>query len=486
MHSFYWLDYETVGANPATDWPAQFAGIRTDTDFNEIGTPLNIYCKLPADHLPHPEAALVTGLDPYTVNERGLIEPEFIRKIHHELSQANTCAVGYNSIRFDDEVTRHSLYRNFYDPYAREWQNGNSRWDIIDLVRLTAVLRPDGIQWPLREDGHKSFRLEELTQANGLEHGDAHDALSDVRATIALAKLIKQKQPNLYNYVFKNRGKAAAAAHLNLLNKKAVVHISGMFGADKGCLGVVMPLAEHPDFSGKIIVYDLLTDPEPLVSLSADEIKSILFTPIANLPPGTARIPLKVIHLNKCPVIAPLGVLKPDNCEKLNINLKDIEQRQNYLFHQPGLDKKVQQVFNKSEQTANTEKDPDLMLYSEGFFSRMDRDSMNRLIRTPADQITSSGFSFQDPRLDEMLFRYRGRHYPQTLSPEERAEWRKFCQTKLAQTDSRHLNFSSFMKALNIAKLKTDTTPKKDLLEKLESFARDSATQLGLMLPNNV
>ncbi|MDB2384810.1 exodeoxyribonuclease I, partial [Endozoicomonas sp.] len=299
MQSFYWLDYETTGADPAADWPAQFAGIRTDADLNEIGEPLNIYCQLPADRLPHPEAFMVTGLDPYIVNEKGLIEPEFIKKIHHELSQSGTCAVGYNSIRFDDEVTRHSLYRNFYDPYAREWKNGNSRWDLMDLVRLTAALRPDGINWPLREDGYKSFRLEELTQANGLEHGEAHDALSDVRATIALAKLIKERQPKVYDYVFNHRGKQEVSRLLNTFTKEAVVHVSGMFGAGRNCLAVVMPLAVHPVNKKGIIVYDLSIDPEPLISLSVNDIQKCLFTPAAERPDNVARIPLKVVHINK-------------------------------------------------------------------------------------------------------------------------------------------------------------------------------------------
>ena len=164
MKSFYFHDYETFGTDPALDWPAQFAGIRTDAELNEVGEPLNIFCQLPNDHLPNPLACLITGLTPQRVNELGMIEPDFIRRIHAELMVPGTCALGYNTLRFDDEVTRNILYRNFYDPYAREWQNGNSRWDLIDLVRLTAALRPDGIEWPSREDGCKSFRLEDITR----------------------------------------------------------------------------------------------------------------------------------------------------------------------------------------------------------------------------------------------------------------------------------------------------------------------------------
>src|SRR5690606_22124338 len=142
--------------------------------------PLVIYCQPTEDMLPQPEACLITGITPQKAKSEGIREVEFIRLIHEQFSKPDTCVAGYNSIRFDDEVTRNTLYRNFFDPYAREWQNGCSRWDLIDVMRLAYALRPDGIQWPTREDGLPSFRLEDLTRANGVEHEAAHDAMSDV------------------------------------------------------------------------------------------------------------------------------------------------------------------------------------------------------------------------------------------------------------------------------------------------------------------
>ena len=180
-NSFYWHDYETWGTDPRRDRPCQFAGQRTDLDLNPIGPPLVIYARPAADILPHPEACLITGLSPQMAAERGLPEAEFAADIARELSRPGTCGVGYNSLRFDDEVTRHLFYRNLRDPYGREWQNGNSRWDLIDTLRLAHALRPTGINWPTGEDGVASFRLEGLTQANGIEHSGAHDALADVR-----------------------------------------------------------------------------------------------------------------------------------------------------------------------------------------------------------------------------------------------------------------------------------------------------------------
>src|SRR5690606_24220092 len=188
-------------------------------------------------------------------------------------SQPGTCVVGYNNIRFDDEVTRNTLYRNFYDPYAREWQNGNSRWDIIDMVRLAYALRPDGIVWPEKDDGSPSFRLEDLTRANGIGHESAHDALSDVYATIAIARLIKTCQPKLYQYVFENRSKQAVLGMLDVTSMKPVFHVSSKYPARLRCGALVAPIAHHPENPNAILVFDLRFDPTPLASLSVGEIR---------------------------------------------------------------------------------------------------------------------------------------------------------------------------------------------------------------------
>ena len=244
--TFYWHDYETFGTDPSRDRPVQFAGLRTDFDLNPVGDPLVVFAAPARDALPHPEACLVTGITPQRALAEGVLECEFIRRIHAELSRPGTCGVGYNSLRFDDEFTRFTLYRNFYDPYAREWRDGNSRWDLIDVVRMTHALRPEGISWPRDDDGKPSFRLEKLTAANGIEHGAAHDALSDVQATIALARLIRERQPRLFNYALKLRDKRFAMQHLDLAGMRPVLHVSGMFGAARHNIALIAPLARHP------------------------------------------------------------------------------------------------------------------------------------------------------------------------------------------------------------------------------------------------
>ncbi len=252
MGTFYWHDYETWGTDPSVDRPAQFAGVRTDEDLNIIGEPLRLFCRPAPDILPQPEACLITGIAPQKALNEGVPEAEFIARIYREFTEPGTCSVGYNSLRFDDEVTRYTLYRNFYDPYEREWANGNSRWDIIDMVRLCYALRPNGIEWPV-VDGKVSFRLELLTAANGIRHEAAHDAYSDVEATIALARLVKARQPALYDYVLQHKHKNKLAGLIDLLNRKPLLHISSRFSADTGCAALVMPLAMLPSIKGAVV-----------------------------------------------------------------------------------------------------------------------------------------------------------------------------------------------------------------------------------------
>ncbi|MBD3646672.1 MAG: exodeoxyribonuclease I [Pseudomonadales bacterium] len=301
MESIYWHDYETTGTDPARDRAIQFAGIRTDHNLDPIGEPLNLLCRPGNDILPSPAAIAVTGIRMSDVVREGMTEAAFIGRILREFSVPGTCVCGFNSIRFDDEFTRHMLYRNFHDPYAREWQQGNSRWDVIDLFRMAYALRPDGMEWPTNDKGGPSFRLEALTLANGISHGSAHDALSDVLATVALTKKLKDAQPKLYDYLFALRDKKRVLQQLYPLGKFPLVHVSAMYPAERACTAVVLPLCSHPLNGNGVICYDLSMDPAPLVSCDAAELQRLVFTANEDLGEGEQRVALKTIHVNRAP-----------------------------------------------------------------------------------------------------------------------------------------------------------------------------------------
>ncbi|AMK79154.1 MULTISPECIES: exodeoxyribonuclease I [Methylomonas] len=468
--TFFWHDYETFGIDPQRDRPCQFAGIRTDDEFNIVGQPVMAYCQSTDDYLPHPEACLITGITPQLAAERGVCEAAFAALINQQLAEPGTCGVGYNSIRFDDEVTRNLLYRNFYDPYAREWQNGNSRWDIIDVVRAAKALRPEGIEWPLNADGFASFKLEELTKANGIAHEAAHDALSDVYATIAMAKLIKQRQPKLFNYLLNNRYKNTALNLLQLGSFNPLIHISGRFSARNNSLAVILPLAQHPSNSNEIIVYDLSVDPTPLLDLSAEDIQQRLFVATDALPEGIARIPLKTVHINKAPVLAPLSVIRPVDAERLQLDLSLCQANLQRIQAAPPLAGKLSEVFTRQYQDSPT--DPDLMIYSGGFFSSNDKALMTRIRQTKPVKLTEIAVDFDDARLPEMLFRYRARNYPHTLSPDDAQQWRQYCRDKLnGNLANDSLTLEQF--TAKIALLREEPDANLAILNELAAYAED-------------
>lgn len=431
MNTIFWHDYETFGGDPRRDRACQFAGIRTDEELNIIDDPVELYCRPAPDFLPDPYSCAITGISPQQTLAKGVSEAEFCARIASELMEPGTCTAGYNSIRFDDEVTRQLLYRCFYDPYEREWKNGNSRWDIIDLLRMTHALRPDGIVWPMQEDGSPSFRLQELTKANGIEHEHAHDALADVYATIAIARLIKQKQPKLYDFIYRLRNKNRVLPLLDLGTQQPVVHASRMFAAQRGCLAIVLPLVQHPRNNNGIVVADLLTDPAAWIDLSADELRTRLYTRTEDRPEGQARIPLKTIHINRCPAVAPISVLT-DSVKKLYaLDMDAIYRHRQQILAAKELAMKVAEIFHelRADEAGG---DPDLMLYSGGFPDPHDKRLCEKIRASRPEQLAAFEAQLHDPRLPEMLFRYRARNYPQTLSAVEQQRWQDFCRRRLA------------------------------------------------------
>ncbi|MGH8041037.1 MAG: exodeoxyribonuclease I [Rudaea sp.] len=430
--SFFWHDYETTGTDPRRDRPAQFAGQRTTLDLEPVDDPVSLYCRPAPDVLPIPQACLITGITPQIAEREGVIEAEFAAQMHEQLAAPGTCGVGYNSIRFDDEFTRNLLYRNFYDPYEREWKDGNSRWDIIDLARMCYALRPAGIEWPLRDDGMPSFRLQDLAVANHLTHTHAHDALSDVQATIALARLLKRTQPRLWDFHLGLRRKAEAFRYLDYVHRTPVLHVSVRFPAERGCLAMVVPLALHPQQPNKVIVYDLDADPAPLLELAAEEIADRVFTPRADLPENIARIPLKAVAANKSPALAPLSVLKGVNVQRIHLDVARCETHLERLRSAPNLADKLRAVFATQDGVAAAT-DPELAIY-DGFASDVDKRLFNEVRRTPPAQLGTRNFGFRDARFTELLFRYRARNFPATLSAGERTRWDDFRRTRLTQS----------------------------------------------------
>jgi exodeoxyribonuclease-1 len=431
--TFLWHDYETFGVQTRRDRPAQFAAIRTDADLNEIGDPIMLYCQPAPDFVPDPQSCLLTKITPQQCLEWGVPEHQFAATIAQAFSTPGTIGVGYNTIRFDDEITRFLFWRNLIDPYAREWQNQCGRWDLLDVVRTAYALRPQGIVWPKNDEGGISFRLEHLASANGLSHDAAHDALSDVRATIALARLIKKLQPKLFDFCFALHKKDRVADEIGLQLAPALrqpfLHISGMFGPERGCIALVWPLAIHPSNKNEVIVWDCRFDPSELATLDAAKIRLRMFTRTDALPDGVTRLPIKTIHLNKSPmVVGNLKTIKPAEARLWGLDLEAGQRHAQMAADGPDMSAIWAEVFARP--TSDEVIDVDEDLYG-GFIGNNDRKLLESLRQRSPERLAGATPTFDDKRLPELLFRYRARNFPASLSVEERQRWEQHRAARL-------------------------------------------------------
>jgi exodeoxyribonuclease-1 len=448
--SFFWHDYETFGRVPRRDRPAQFAGIRTDAALNEIGAPVMHYCQPAPDYLPDPESCLLTGILPQACLAQGLPEHAFADAIEHELARPGTIGVGYNSIRFDDEVTRHLFWRCLMDPYAREWQNDCGRWDLLDVVRVTWALRPDGIVWPTHPDGRASFKLEDLTRANGIAHDGAHDALADVRATIAFARLIRARQPRLWDFCLKLRKRHAVVDEMAIAQNQGLpfLHVSGMYPIERGCLAMVWPLAPHPSNKNELIVWDLASDPTELFELDAEAIRLRLFTRAEELAEGVTRLPIKSLHLNKSPiVIGNLKTLNEATAARFGLDIAQGLRHAELAAAKAHLLAGIwPAVYERPAREGKADVDEDLY---GGFVGNDDRRTLERLRTLPPEQLATKRPAFADARLDELLFRFRARNFPATLNDAERRQWHEHRAHRLHDGAGAALTLHAFFERID-------------------------------------
>ena len=407
--TFFFYDLETSGLNAREDRVMQFAGQRTDMDLNPIGESVNILVKITEDALPSPGAIMVTKITPQDTLRDGMTEAEFVRFVTEEVFVPNTVAVGYNTVRFDDEFMRATLWRNFYDSYEWEWKDGRSRWDILDVVRLTRALRPEGINWPFREDGVPTNRLELITKLNGVEHEHAHDALSDVYATIAVAKLVKEKQPKLFDFLLKMRDKKEIKKLVNLDNKQPFVYASGRYSNEFNKTTVVFPLTSGRN--GNVLVYDLRHNLEELA-------------------PNKTFPVVKELCFNKCPAVAPTSVLNEgDGWKKIGLDEETVKRNLEILLKHPEFAEKMRsEIENRPEFPPAVE--PEAALY-DGFLNDIDRIKVAAVRNADANKLADFHPDFHDPRLPELLLHYKGRNFPQSLSESENIKWEEYRRARL-------------------------------------------------------
>ncbi len=469
--TFYFFDLETSGFRAREDRIMQFAGQRTDMDLNPVGEPDNILVKMTPDVLPQPDAVLVHGITPQKTLADGISEAELAKYLTGQVFSKDTIAVGYNNIRFDNDFIRFTFWRNFYDAYEWSWKNGCSTWDLLDLVRMTRALRPAGIEWPFAPDGKPSNRLEYLTQVNKLDHADAHDALSDVKATIALARLLKAKQPKLFDYLLNLRDKKKVAPLVT--SSKPFVYASGRYPSEFNHTTVAACVATKDDKSGAII-YDLRIDPEEFTKLPAGELAERWAARGEDVP----YFPVKSMGFNRCPAIAPLEVLeKDDGYAKLQLHKEIVADHLRKLAAAPDFGGKLLEALDKMwpKRQSGLVADPqkvDGALY-EGFVSNDDAVKMS-VVRAAGADSKKLDVDFKDERLKLLLPLYKARNFPKKLDSKEQAAWEAFRRIKLVVSGSAGRFYSRLEE---LAKTPGLDSQKKYLLEELNLYAQSVITE---------
>ncbi|MBN2651373.1 MAG: exodeoxyribonuclease I [Spirochaetales bacterium] len=476
--TIFWYDLETFGKDPLFDRVAQFAGVRTDLELNIIGDPLVLYCKISPDYIPDPLACFITGITPQETLEKGLNEYDFIKRINDEFSVPDTTVAGYNNIKFDDEFIRNLLFRNFFDPYRREYENNNARWDLLDLVRATHDLRPDGINWYYNEAGAPSFKLDKLSILNGIEHDNAHDALADVYATIEIARLIKQTNENLFNYHFSNRYKSNVKQKIDFYNKVPFFYTSSFLSNGKGCSSILVPLTTDQVNKNNIICFDLSNDPQPIIDNSVADLKRMVFSSESDLKAlKLERVRFQTVSINKAPFIGPANILKDEEAARIGLNLPLCREHYKKIKNNKDLIFKVTSVFSNDKGAgAPLAEDPDFSIYSGGFITDSDRQRLEFIhqnIEEP-EKILTTSIKYDDSRLYEMQWRFVCRNFPHVLSGDEAYRWRSFCASRvLMPPKDRTVDFHFYMRKLDEYQNDKEASPEKlEIIRKLKLYGK--------------
>ena len=411
--TIFWYDLESFGLNTAKDRIAQAAGLRTDLDLNIIGEELNIVCKITPDYLPNPGACLVTKITPQDTLEQGLNEADFIKIIRDEFMVPNTTVTGFNNISYDDELIRHTLYRNLYNSYEREYGDGRSRWDVLNLARAIHDLRPEGINFFHRsEKNHPQVKLTYLTEDNNIEQIGAHDALVDIYATINFAKLVKEKQPKMYDFYYTHRQKNTLVEFLK--GKRTVLLTTGFFTNEYGFTRPIALITTINDKTRQVYYFDLTQDASKLLEP---------FTSIKEVPG------LSSFQLNKCPYLAPISILEKeaDVQKRLNIDMDLYRKNMRLILENPQIENYINSLDHTYLNPDSEKDDIDYNLYSSPFLTYEVVREYNKILKEkPENKIASASASAK-----EKTFRLVARNWPEALTGDEKIQWNSFIKTKL-------------------------------------------------------
>ncbi len=331
MTNLVFYDFETCSSNVSYGQIIQAAAVLVNDNFQELDR-YEGRCKLSPGIIPEAMALIVNKTTPKILKETNLSHYKMIRQMMEKFNQwKNSIFIGYNSINFDEEFLRRTLFKNLDYPYLTV-TNGNERADLFSLTRAAYLYYPGCIKTEISDKNNPVFKLDKLAPINGIQHNDAHSAISDVLATVEIAKLLSKSAPNVWKASLMTTNKDKT---LKII-KNELTFCTDFFYYGKSIPFVLTYVCEHPQW-GYPMCFDLKSDPKNYFSLSLKDLRKEL--------KKTPKV-IRTIKHKKHPIImnASYGI-NFDVYKK--IGLEELCQRAKLIKENKEFSKKVSEILNE-------------------------------------------------------------------------------------------------------------------------------------------
>ena len=416
MSNFIFYDFETTGLSHKYDQVLQFAAIVTDESFQELqDSSIDIRCNLMPHIVPSPKALAITNVRPTILSNQELSHREFMHTIETWSAQWRPAIfLGYNSIGFDENMMRQGLYQSLHGPYLTN-TNGNARGDIMRLAHAAYLFDENSLQIPMSSKGKPVFKLGALAKENDIDFDDneAHDALYDVRKTIELASLIKQKVPNIWDAMIKNANKRYA---IDLIQSQDIF-ASGETFFNVPYRWLMTCCGVNAGNSAQLGVFDLSYSPEDYLDLSVEKLIDVL-----NASPKIIRS----VRTNAQPFSLPIKYASEDYWKHIDVTIEEATERAQTIKNRPEFQKRV------GEALANRFEVEELSLHVEeniygGFPSGSDKMLMSKFHDVSPEERALLIDQFEDARYKQIARRLVYFETPEKLPEKTKTEmdaWR--------------------------------------------------------------
>ena len=364
MPNLVFYDFETCSSNVSYGQIIQAAAVLVNDSFQELDR-YEGRCKLSPGVVPEAMALLVNKTTPRMLKETNLSHYQMVRQMTDKFKEwKNSIFIGYNSINFDEEFLRRTLFKNLEYPYLTN-TNGNERGDLFSLARACHLYYPGSIKTPISDKNNPIFKLEQLAPMNDIQHDHAHSAMGDVIATIEIAKLLNKKAPNVWKASLMTTNKDKSFQ----LIKNEELFCTDFFYYGKSVPFVLTYVCQHPQW-GYPMCFDLKSDPNYYFSLSIHELKKEL-----NKKPKVIR----TIKHKKHPIIMnPSYGTNFDNYKQLGI--KKLKQRAKLIRSNNEFAKKVASILD-TEAQEKQDLDSQLDIYpEESIYKKFSTDYDNKIM----------------------------------------------------------------------------------------------------------